>query len=439
MKFQRVVLIVLIIGSCLLIMHPLTTLRADGAPPPYPQGSSIGPTVPTQVRMVSETVTITVHPLSGITPATAPDADPIGVQNWMNATVEATFTLRNLGREDEAFAVWFPLTDSEDAADQKLTIGDFAAWVNRQSATITTQPPHASRPTPQPAQTATASATASATANPTGTPAVDLTCCSALEPDWYNYVPWATWPVTFPVGKDVLIRVTYTQSPRGFRPSGDFTYILQTSAGWKDTLGDGTVTLKLPYPVSFENVGVVGWLDGYDYQISGDQITWHFTDLKPTALKNISICVIEPDIWTATQNARRAVEKSPDSVATWFQYALAEQRLSQQGADGSYDCDSAPNDLELDVTSILSSRMNQLAPADRQNLYVKYTNWLLHQGTPGDLLGKIAYKPGYYKDRAALLAMLSSDFKQWPDDPVFLLVQHILQSPDFLSYTNQKP
>jgi hypothetical protein len=429
----------LIIGSGLLIMHPVTTLRADGTPPPYPQGASIGPTVSTQVRMVSETVTITVHPLSGITPATAPDADPTGVQSWMNATVEAAFTLRNMGTQDEAFAVWFPLSDSEDTEDQKLTIGDFAAWVNGQSATITRQPPHASRPTPQPTQTATADAIASATANPTGTPAVDLTCCSTLDPDWYNYVPWATWPVTFPVGKDVHIRVTYTQSPRGLRPSGDFTYILQTGAGWKDTIGDGTVTLKLPYPVSFENAGVVSWQDGYDYQVSGDQITWHFTDLKPTALKNISICVVEPDIWAATQDARQAVEQSPDSVTAWFQYALDAQRLSQGRTDESYDCGSAPNDLSADVNSIFFTRMNQLAPADRLDLYVKYANWLLHQDTPEHILGKIAEKPGYYNDRAALLAMLSSDFKQWPDDPVFLLVQHILQSPDFLSYTTPTP
>ncbi|HLY28632.1 MAG TPA: hypothetical protein VKQ72_19955 [Aggregatilineales bacterium] len=410
MKSQRVIPFLLIVVCCLLTAHPVTKLRADGAPPPFAPGSGIGPTVPTKVRMVSETVTVTVNALSGGTTKNVFDDNAFveaahDIWPWMDATVEATFTLRNLGTQDEAFAVWFPLGDAWESGYPtgvvNLDISDFAAWVNGQPATSTKQPPR----------------------DPSATVAGDgldpFSSNMATDTEWYNHVPWATWPVTFPVGKDVLVRVTYTLFPVAeTRPVGDFTYILQTGAGWNDTIGEGTVTFKLPYQVSFVNAAVESWQNGY--QVNGDQISWHFTDLKPTKLNNITICVVEPDRWNAWLDARQAVAQSPDSAAAWFQYALALYRISAAGADGSRQCGVSPDDPAMKNAH---DRMLALAPADRRDLYDKYA-W---DPTRAAVTNKET-------DRQALLDNVAKDFQRWPDDPVFQVIQGILKSPDYLSY-----
>jgi hypothetical protein len=358
--------------------------------------------------MVSETVTVTINQLSGATTTNGFDDRAFldasnDIWQWMNATVDATFTLRNMGTQDEAFAVWFPLGDAWESnystGGANLDISDFAAWVNGRPATITKEPPRDP---------------------PASEDGLDpISPNMATDTEWYKHVPWATWPVTFPVGKDVLVRVTYTLFPVAeTRPVGDFTYILQTGAGWNDTIGEGTVTFKLPYRVSFVNAAVESWQNGY--QVNGDQITWHFTDLKPTKLNNITICVVEPDRWNAWLDARQAVAQSPDSAAAWFQYALALYRISAEGANGSRECGISPEDPAIQNAH---NQMLALAPVDRRDLYDKYA-WSPTRAALGDAT----------TDRQALLNSVAKDFQRWPDDPVFQAIQRILKSPDYLSY-----
>ncbi len=129
--------------------------------------------------------------------------------------VEATFVLRNHGAAAESFAVWSPLAaapGADDWGDDR--VANFAAWVNGAPATISEQQCPGQRDRP---------------------------------------ASWATWPVTFPAGRDVTLRVTYDTQPVGYKPWGTFYYVLETGAGWWGTIGTGTVTVRLPYPVDANN------------------------------------------------------------------------------------------------------------------------------------------------------------------------------------------
>ncbi len=85
--------------------------RADiGWPPLNPAGASPGlPTgFETNVRMLSEEVNITIE--AHERPAANQGED--SPANAMRAQVEAVFLMRNLGKADETFDVWFPLAAS---------------------------------------------------------------------------------------------------------------------------------------------------------------------------------------------------------------------------------------------------------------------------------------------------------------------------------------
>jgi hypothetical protein len=246
---------------------------------------------------------------------------------------------------------------------------------------------------------------------------------------WYTVVSWATWPVHFPVGKDVTVRTTYTQLPRGWRPTGDFTYVLQTGGGWNGTIGEGTVTFRLPYPVSFENARATSWLNAY--RISGNDVIWHFNDLEPTADNNVTLCVMEPSRWTALMNARDAVQATPKSAAAQLQIAVALARMT-----GSSKSDCADESLAgmRSAEGALAEMVN-LAPTDRQDLYALYAKWFVGGLDPRDMLqNRLGIDPVKLRDRKTLLKIAATDFKQWPDDPVYLLVKQWIESPDYLSY-----
>ena len=76
---------------------------------------------------------------------------------------------------------------------------------------------------------------------------------------------WAHFPVTFPPGQDVSIVVEYTVV--GYRTGSSITeyfYVLQTGAGWKDTIGKAQIIVRLPYDITPMNFLVVSksWIDG---------------------------------------------------------------------------------------------------------------------------------------------------------------------------------
>src|SRR5690606_20643212 len=86
-------------------------VRADiGLPPLNPAAAGLGLAegVQTNVRMVSETVDLTVEEHASQSPDRMGDSPG----DYMRGFVEAEFQMRNLGTADESLDVWFPLTAS---------------------------------------------------------------------------------------------------------------------------------------------------------------------------------------------------------------------------------------------------------------------------------------------------------------------------------------
>jgi hypothetical protein len=239
--------------------------------------------------MVSEEVMLSVEPLQGSTP----QGEGL-TAGWMQARVEAEFVMCNLGDVEESFDVWFPLgtPDSVAPLSPPAVIEDFAAWVD-------------------------------------GVPAqLGRVEAPGITP-WGDYlIHWATWPVRFPVGQDVIIQVSYTLYPTGYRPFGTFEYVLETGAGWQGTISEATVTIRLPYPVTPESVTLDPTVSHHaprpdGFQVQGNEVVWRFTDLEPTSDDNVRLNVLEPDRWHALVAAREAVAATPDSAEAQLQLARA--------------------------------------------------------------------------------------------------------------------
>lgn len=246
------------------LLVPAGSALADVAPPQYAQGGSIDPHgTTTQVRMAAEQVLLTVEDESNLGPNTAGLAAGL-----MRARVEADFVMHNAGTAQEAFDVWFPLSAPNGFGDINR-VADFAAEVNGEPARIVEQ---------------------------------------QAPGEWDEMVAWATWPVTFPAGEDVNIKVTYTTWPTGYRPYGTFEYILETGAGWAGPIGAGTVTFRLPYAVTADNAAldIAGAPD-----VSGQDVTWTFANLEPARENNLSLTVLAPPVWREIQAAREAVLAAP--------------------------------------------------------------------------------------------------------------------------------
>jgi len=347
---------------CLILAGlALGRARADvGLPPVSPGGSSLSPEgqLQTNVRMLMEAVDLTVEPYERPVP---PDQIGDFPGNWMRVLVDAQFVMRNLGDTPEAFAVWFPLAATtrypdfllyETSRSPEGIIQDFRVHVDG-----------------QPVQTQQVMG-----------PALNL-------PEGES--PWATFPAEFPPGEDVAIRVRYTLYPGGRRPFGDIEYILQTGAGWRDTIGEATITVHLPEDVTPESVSLSG-ADIFGeplepqppgYGVEGDTITWHFTGLEPTTEDNIFLNVLEPQCYQRLLQARRRVEQveqaDPDNPA---QAAAAHLELARAARGAVLIIKNVSRNgggLALgEEATAAYERTLELNP-DQPAVYSEYANWLM--------------------------------------------------------------
>ena len=260
--------------------------RADVAPPESPPGVVISPgSDSTQVRMVSEVVTLEVLPGSSDQPA--------------RAHTSADFVMRNLGSADENIQVRFPLSFGQALFTPEIypQINDFKVQVDGvQVATKTISTPDANSGT---------------------------------------NIPWASFPVKFAAGKDVRISAAYTAQGFGYDPMVSFRYILETGAGWKSTIGSGDIIVKLPYPASLQNI-VVDASDGFTQvagmpSFSGNEARWHFENLEPTANDNFEVNLIAPAHWNTILVARQNTLKSPLDGEIWGQLGKAIKEAIRNG------------------------------------------------------------------------------------------------------------
>lgn len=253
------------------LLAPLPA-RADIAPPQAPPGAGIAPGEElTQVRMVSERVTLTILPnREGEMP---------------KARTEAVFQMRNLGAVEEKMDARFPLVFGESIYYSEMfpEISDIQVKVDGKVVATRRQ--------------------------------------MGGYLDSETKIPWAVFPVIFPPGQDVSITVTYATLGFGYEPHIVFRYILETGAGWKDTIGSAEIVVVLPYAASLENV-VLDEYSGYGQttrnpQFSGNEIRWRFENLEPTWEDNFAVLVIQPSAWQKVLRERENTAKTPNDGEAW--------------------------------------------------------------------------------------------------------------------------
>jgi hypothetical protein len=263
--------------TLLLMLVPARSVYADVAPPQQPPGSALDPGGETQVRMLSEVVTISL--LKSAIPNTQ-----------AQAVVNAKFVMRNLGDQTEYLNARFPLSDPSGGGDGfggNPEIQDLRVKVNGGSVKTT-------RIT---------------TPNESGF--IDTP------------VPWSSFLVAFPSGEDVSIEVNYTLegTARVGDPIVDFSYILETGAGWKDTIGSADIIVHLPYDASPENIGRYSGF-GTDQitvtpEYSGQEVRWHIENFEPDPDYNFRLTTVKPDIWFRVINETKNVTKNPGDSEAW--------------------------------------------------------------------------------------------------------------------------
>lgn len=280
----------LLIASLILLSIPSHTARADVAPPEAVPGSNLVPGgESTQVRMVAETVTLTVS------------QDPADEKEAV-AETRAVFTMRNLGTAEESMAVRFPLSFFDGSSDGFFNYPELPS--------ITVQVDGKAVPTRREMQPFLA-----------GRP-------NASERD---EVPWSVFDVTFPPNQDVTIEVVYNVDGFGDYPYEVFKYVLETGAGWNGTIGSAEIILRLPYEANTYNVWTEG-VEGYGEATPGGifvgkEVHWKYTELEPTFENNLQFVIVTPFAWNKVLTEDANVTKNRDDGEAWGRLAKAYKDL----------------------------------------------------------------------------------------------------------------
>jgi hypothetical protein len=246
-----------------------TPARADIAPPQQPPGSSLEPGEEgTQVRMLAETVIIDVQRHT-----------PEG--SLGQAQVTATFKMQNQGESPETMAVRFPISVN-DGFFYYPELANLQVYVDGVRVPVR---------------------------------------LVTIPDDYDDPITWAEFDVTFPPGEVVMIEVTYLLEGTGEYPNISFNYLLETGAGWADTIGLADLIVRLPYEANQQNIifdEQIGWsLTTPGGEIMGNEIYWRFEDLEPTREHNFQVSLVMPSVWNKVLVERDRVAADPEDGETW--------------------------------------------------------------------------------------------------------------------------
>jgi hypothetical protein len=278
---KRALSLTAIVFLFILCFQPIQPVFADISPPIPPYPSNIYPEgETTQVRMVSETVTID---LLGVSADKGYSED--------TARVKAIFHMQNLGTEDEKMQVYFPMNYkncSQKEMDPRDLFGypsirEFIARVNGLQAPMTI---------------------------------IYRKARDFLDNHEKDIPCWVHFPAIFQPGKDVTIEVNYLSPAEYWYVSGmiGYSYILETGAGWKGTIGTADIVFHSPYMLTSENLSGFSPTSGIE---QGRAITWHLEDFEPTTLDNISVWILKPDLWRRIQSETQNVAVNPQDGEAW--------------------------------------------------------------------------------------------------------------------------
>ena len=245
-----------------------------GVRPILPGGSSIQPEEETPIQMAAEKVVMSVRPATEAdNAAVSLNPQAYGLQTqpvWYQAVadVQADFTMKNPTGEAVSMTAWFPLASALENVSWELNpdeipprIENFQVMVNGELVEHTV----------------------SELPNPKGADRPAL--------------PWASFPVTFPVGEDTNIQVSYTAPLQPAVKGSELAlyYIFQTGAGWAGPIGEAELIVNLPYPASAETLAIASpgsfsvpygrpeTLPGIpaDVVLDGNQARWTWKDFEP--------------------------------------------------------------------------------------------------------------------------------------------------------------
>ena len=311
-------------------VHP-TAVLADIAPPSQPSGADLIPGEEiTQVRMVSETVIVSVSDLyyEDHLFEDFSDQDNSFSGNYYDhsqgrAFVTATFHMMNLGDETEEMYVRFPLSSEDGYFFGYPVIVDLSVRVNGDYVDTTTkeiEPRGSLYPSLKWGH-------ASLILNPVRAGYIQSIVSKdpgSHERDYYKWRRWEEFFVSFPPGEEVIVTITYTLEAEAWptSPMVRFDYIMSTGAGWKDTIESADIILRFPYEASHLNV-ILDQND-QDWVIEGNDIRWHYDDLEPTTSNDFDFIVSKPYEWRTTViSEQQKVIDNPNDDEAWGRLAKA--------------------------------------------------------------------------------------------------------------------
>lgn len=326
MKHRHLVVSIIV---TLAAMGSVRAALADAAPPPPPPGTSVDSGNPsTYVQMVSESVLMVIAD-NNKPPVYRKEGleERFYVADKMMAHTQGYFAMVNRGTATEKLDVRFPLGTGYDQHE----IDDFTAYVDGKIAPST-----------------------------------------KVEQEGRI---WAVWQATFPPNQTVNLGVDYEMYPYGGNSWGAFTYTLETGAGWYGPIGEGTITIRLPYDVSNQNSVLdeeySDWTPKPDtYTVSGTDVVWHLNDLEPTEEDNISITVLAPTIWGQIRQAREKAQANPDSLDAQLWLA----RVLIKGVDRLYGGERPYCKHFAEEAEAAYRRALQLAP-NSLDVYLDYLDF----------------------------------------------------------------
>ena len=315
-------LILVSLGISLLVSLPV---RADvGVRPILPGGSNIKPEDGAPIQMVAEKVVMDVRLATEADNAVVKlNPEAYGLQFepvWFPAIaeVQADFTMKNQASQAVSLTAWFPLASALENVDWELNPEEIVPRIAGFQVVIDGKP---------------VDYTVSELPNPKG----------ADKPP----LPWASFPVTFPAGKETTLRVSYLLPLQPSVKGNELAlyYIFQTGAGWAGPIGQAELILNLPYPASTETlVGMPSASLNLPYFISdapagvpaggvlqGNQARWTWQDLEPGPDEVFALWLIQPGKWQELGTARSAVQARPEDGQAWLNLASLYRSLATMG------------------------------------------------------------------------------------------------------------
>lgn len=270
-----------VLAVFLLALTPVE-VRADAAPPLTPPGSSIAADAVTRVQMWSETVEIDARGL---------------VHESGAVSVAASFRMRNTGPTPERLQVRFPLEHPMGIGD---AYGGFPA-VQHLTVYVDSQP-----------------VVTGETRQPTYS-----TYWGEVGPE----IKWATFDVAFPLGRDVIIGVSYTIQPTPDYHGTRLDYVMETGGGWWGAIERAEIIVRLPYSSSTVRANFRQAHSWPAPNFVGDTLRWTRWHIEPVTDDNFYVLLAPPHLWaeilTLERRIRTAQGTPADYVALTEAYWLA--------------------------------------------------------------------------------------------------------------------